>query len=203
MSNWAALGARDEVVSAPERDARRDTIVRTLEQYVTVIPPTDVAWEWRGGDLVEIPVADFTDDTDGFIVRADEIEVPTIDDLAGTILSDLDELASRPAAWRYWRFTSWLAGRLYVLGVVSGYCIAMSGRHTRRGSYIDYVHWSFFGGPYKLGKPRWWWECHRRQGWTLRGRHRPLRPFALGLCAACCPCPDCGAPYECREGCIR
>lgn len=55
--------------------------------------------------------------------------------------------------------------------------------------------------PYLLGKPSWWWECHWRQRLTIRGRHTPIAPYALGICAACVPCPRCGAQYACDSTC--
>jgi hypothetical protein len=197
----AGVVGSDTAVRPHDEDDRRRTIVTTLEHYVTVNTPEPAAWEWRDGHLIEIPVDQYDDDTDGFIVTAAEIEMPTIDDLASMILRDLDELAAVPARWRYWRSAHWLMRKLYALGVVSGYGMRSGGPHGHAWYLDSRPSWSFFRGPYALFLPRWWWTCQRTQGWRLRGRHRPLHPGVMGICAACLPCPDCGAPYECREGC--
>lgn len=195
--------ATEDVAQA--MDDRTATVLRLLSGYMVMKPIEPVAFVWVGGHLVEKPAEDFTDDDSddgGFIVRGDEYGIPTIENVVGMILHDLDELADVPARWRYWRISKRLLSKLYVLGVVKGWATASGGPHGQHGSYVSgRVSWSFFRGPYALGKQDWWWSCLRRQGFHLRGRHRPIRPWAFGICAACVPCSDCGAPYACADDC--
>lgn len=112
-------------------------------------------------------------------------------------------------SWRRRKATRRLASFLYVAGItrtggaasaygndpVGGWIYNLPGWRTvlpRRGARMR---------PYLLFKPDWWWRCQLEQGWRLRGRHRPERPWAFGICAACVPCPECDAHYDCQPGC--
>jgi hypothetical protein len=119
-----------------------------------------------------------------------------------------DETFPGKYSWRRWEATSKLATFLYVTGITNSgggttWCGAdplgmvhhLPGWRTvlpKRGRQLR---------PYILGKPNWWWECQIEQGFKIKGRHRPLSPVALGICAACAPCPDCGQPY-CGPECV-
>lgn len=145
------------------------------------------------------------DDDDVYVIYPD---TPTIDDLASGIASmarDAAETFPGRRNWRRWRLTGAVATRLYVLGITSsGGGTAWCGRDPIGGPIHDLPRLrSVWSGRrcYILGLPLWWWECQRRQGLRLAGRHRPALPFAFGVCARCVPCPDCGAAYDCADNC--
>jgi hypothetical protein len=125
-----------------------------------------------------------------------------------------DETFPGKYSWRRWSLTHWFGGQLYVSGLTR--CGTTSSHSQRdphgRDPRTFYVYtlpsWKHVlpkrGGrlrPYILWLPNWWWECQISQGFKIKGRHRPLSPVALGICAACAPCPDCGQPY-CGPECV-
>jgi hypothetical protein len=93
---------------------------------------------------------------------------------------------SRHRAWRRWRITHWAASNLYASGLAvtgggSSYgngctgCLTALPRFRRgRRPYVLWLQWGT-------------WRC------LLKGHHLPGDHIALGYCAKCIPCPDCGS----------
>lgn len=90
---------------------------------------------------------------------------------------------SHHGAWRRWKATHWVVGRLYTLGIISCSGTKWGGGCNR---CLTDARWTFFRGPYVLGLQREAWQCLRR------GHRRRVHHYA-GLCAVCCPCPECGS----------
>jgi hypothetical protein len=167
-----------------------------LDVQIPVPPPIVLRWD----DMAEIPLDEATDDD--LIIHPDQ---PTRDDLACAVVSmvrDADE--TFPGPWHPSRWT-WLHKTLMAVEswvpITFLGCSSSSGGDPVDGWVYSYrrPRWSTF---YVLGKPRWWWECLHRQSRGGEHRwHRPIHPFAFGMCARCVPCPDCGAPYDCYDGC--
>lgn len=114
-----------------------------------------------------------------------------------------------PHSWRRSRRVSAIARLLYTSGITreGGGC-TMAGADPHGGTIYHLPRWGSVlprrrgrMRPYLLFRQSWWWECHRRQGFRIRGRHQPEEPFALGICAACLPCPYCGAHRRCEATC--
>lgn len=110
-----------------------------------------------------------------------------------------------PPRWHpcRWRITFKLSMFLYVSGISSGG--GGVSWHSGDGPFYRLPPWSSVLPkrghslrPYVLWLPDWWWQCHWRQGWKLWRHHRPETPFTLGVCAACVPCPECDAHYDCE-----
>ena len=112
-------------------------------------------------------------------------------------------------SWRRRKAVRRLSGLLYTSGITrTGGGASMHGNDPVGGWIYSLPRWqdvlprrSRHLRPYLLFKPDWWWQCHIRQGWQLRGRHTPEPPYAFGICAACVPCVECGAHYECKDEC--
>lgn len=174
-----------------------------------VVPPAEPI-ALGGDDLRVVPWPDDPDEFDGILIHAEDQPVSTLDDIAGMIAADLRRLYRLPGplSWRRWEVTGKVASLLYTSGITrSGGGFSMWGA-DQYGAVHHLPSWRSIlprrGDrlrPYVLFRPSWWWECHVRQGWQLRGRHRPARPFAFGICARCMPCRECGAAYECEPGC--
>ncbi|HUD17321.1 MAG TPA: hypothetical protein VMQ59_08655 [Acidimicrobiales bacterium] len=127
-------------------------------------------------------------------------------------------MSDAPPRWHFsrWKLTGRVASFLYVSGITScGGSVSWSGggpavyKLPRWRDVLPYrLRWDLkrmglfkFGyhmRPYFLWKPDWWWQCHKAQGWRLWRHHNPEHPFMLGLCAACYPCPKCGAHQWCN-----
>ncbi len=180
---------------------------------LTVPEPALMAMAYVGKDFVEVPVPDFADDDeeddwDGIVFTPD---VPNLEDLAAGCVGMLREAEWRPPPrWSplYWRWLGRVWSKLYTLGVISGgHSYEMRGDHGCTRTIIHppwrygWRHMLTGKRSYVLGKQRWYWECIGRQGLHLRGRHWPEQPFAFGVCASCCPCPECGAHQECLPTC--
>lgn len=165
---------------------------------VTVPPSEPVALRWTGDTAITIPASEAGDDD--LVITPD---TPDVDDLADQVVCMVrDADRRRPALWSWhrWPVVGRVAGWLYVTGITSGggsYGSDDVGRLYTLPSWSSLLHRRC----YLLGLPMWWWECQRRQGLTLRGRHRPAEPFAFGVCARCLPCHECGEAYECRDDC--
>lgn len=197
-------------------DTARAELADRFRLLRLVIPdPEPFALHWLAeGGCITVPV-DQAEEDDLILTTEDLLEYGrlTVEDLADQalcIVLEAQKKYPRRWSWRRWRLTRRVAILLYASGITrSGGGFTHSGRDPHRVVY-HLPRWGDVlprrGGqlrPYVLWKPDWWWECHLRQGWRLRGRHRPLAPYAGhtgGVCAACLPCPDCGAPYECRCG---
>jgi hypothetical protein len=84
--------------------------------------------------------------------------------------------------WK-WKITARFARRAYPLGIISGSSwgnmCSLCGTTTR-------ISWRG-RRPYVLGMKREEWAC------LLKRRHRYRLHYPSGLCAICCPCPDCGS----------
>jgi hypothetical protein len=127
-------------------------------------------------------------------------------DTARTAETVRDNAKLRAARWflpmpKKWRVKSWISSQLYVSGLTSnGGSVAFTSEGiTARLPRLRSV---WHGArQYVLWRPVWWWECHIRQGWRLRGRHWPEEPFISYICAACLPCPECGAHRSCEDDC--
>lgn len=112
-------------------------------------------------------------------------------------------------SWRRWPLTRRVASFLYTSGITrTGGSSEMHGNDPVGGWIYSLPRWGDVlprrGGlmrPYFLFKRDWWWQCHLSQGFRLRGRHTPRAPWAFGICAACVPCVECGAHYDCEPGC--
>ena len=172
--------------------------------------PKAMALRWTDEGCVEIPVGEAIEDED-LVLSADDMAsyCPTLEDVAAGCVStvhDHERSFPGPFNWRRWRLTNRFTSFLYASGIArSGGSASLSGAdpydgwvytlpklsHVKRGDTLR---------PYVLFKRDWWWKCHARQGWTLRGRHKPEEPFVAGTCAACLPCPSCGAHRDC--GCV-
>lgn len=93
---------------------------------------------------------------------------------------------SHHSAWRRWKATHWIVGKLYTSGLSvtgpgsswGGGCnrCLISGPKFRRGAR-----------PYVLFVKSGTWRC------ILKGHHMPGDPIGWGYCAKCLPCPDCGS----------
>ena len=176
--------------------------VRAWLTDLNITIPDPKPFGLRDGEIVD---SWDEDDDDVYVIHPDK---PTIDDLAIGIASmarDAAETFPGRRSWRRWKLTGRLADWLYVAGITSnGGGASWCGRDPIGGTIYDLPRLrSVWSGRrcYVLGLPMWWWECQRHQGAKVRGRHRPARPFAFGLCARCVPCPDCGAPYDCEPEC--
>ena len=176
------------------RGGERDRVEELLRDWKVEIPEPD-----------PVTIETWPGDPEPLVVYPDR---PDIIDLADAIDWFYREAtATYPGRrnWRRWRMTQRVASFLYVTGITSSG--GSSGGHGDDpiGGWIhtlpkfDLHH----RRPYVLWKPAWWWQCHRRQGLTIRGRHKPLTPMGFGICAACLPCPTCGAPYECEDDCTE
>lgn len=175
-----------------------DRVAAVLYTHTDLAPlPAPVVFGGPNYDVLDVDPETLTDEEldEVLVIHPDAADYP---ELFGML-----EHARRPAKripnpWHplRWSLVRRLVGRFYVLGIISG-----SGHsHDAHGWFVFHVSWRG-RRPYLLGRPRWWWACHRRQGLRLRGRHRPLEPFVAGTCAACIPCLSCGAPYACEPGC--
>lgn len=103
-----------------------------------------------------------------------------------------DERHARHGAWRRWRFTRWLLGWAYQLGVISGWGTTSTSACTGCVSRICWRGQRY----YVLGLPRDTWRC------LLVGHHRPGEPVGFGMCGKCLPCPECGSTTAtCEPGC--
>lgn len=176
--------------------------VRSWLTDLNITIPEPEPFGLRDGEIVPVPLHD---DDDVYVIQP---ETPTIDDLAHGIASmarDAAETFPGRHNWRRWELPRTVSGWLYVVGITStGGGTRWCGRDPIGGPIHDLPQLrSVWNGRrlYVLGRPTWWWECHRRQGLHIAGRHAPARPFAFGICARCVPCPDCGAAYDCEPGC--
>lgn len=192
-------------------------MLRWFHNLGIVIPePRPIGFRWVEGKMVDLDadtVAAMTDDErDDFDVCVFTPDMPDLEDLAAGVVHIANERHERwpgPLSWRRWRLTGRVARFLYASGITS------SGGTYGAGGWDP---WATHSRPWRYELPRfssvwrhrrcyvlwlpmWWWECQWRQGARLRGRHRPRPPFACAICAACLPCPSCGALYECRTGC--
>lgn len=179
---------------------------------LTIPPPEPIAIRWKpGGGTETIPVAEAIEDEDT-IIGSEDFYPFDLDDLAAGVVSMVKESQMTfPGrySWRRWTATSWLAGKLYTSGITrSGGSMGYDGADPIGGPTYTLPKWSDVPPrrnstmrPYLLGKQSFWWECLYRQGWKIRGRHKPQKPYAFGVCAACVPCPECGALYDCQPGC--
>jgi hypothetical protein len=97
--------------------------------------------------------------------------------------------------WRQRRWWSWLVGRMYVLGIISG--SVHSGSET--GWIVHSLGWRG-SRPYILGTQSFSWG--RVPLWhRLRFGHWPETVW-MGLCGVCAPWPCCGATgFDHKEGC--
>lgn len=184
-------------------DAERQ-IRQWFDALELVIPDAKpIGLRWTDNSCIEIPADEATDDD--LIITPD---MPDLDMLAGDCVSMvLDSQETFPGRhnWQRWDLTHKLSSFLYVSGITSsGGSSSMDGGDPVGGWVYSLPGWSSLWSrrrPYFLGKPDWWWQCHKNQGWKLRGRHKPLRPWAFGVCAGCVPCPSCGANYDCDDDC--
>lgn len=200
LSSWAVPRGAVRV----ERPVADEIAAYMHRIGVTIPPPGRFALRWHGDDHEFIDQVDDDQvevlEADGWLVT-EYFEV-SVDDLAHIVTGMVEDRHRRhphALSWRRWPVTDWLVRRLHGLGVVAGFSTGSDGRDPVGGWTIGHVR---FRGrrTYVLGKPDWWWRCQRDQGWTLR-RHRPERPWAFGVCAACVPCRSCGAHRECRTDC--
>ena len=182
---------------------KRSEILGLLEFHGITVPPVEPI-AFRDGDMMVIPVAEADGDRGDLIITPDQ---PDLEDVADGILSvirDCEQTFPGRRNWRRWKLTRRVSTWLYVLGITASGGRASSNGRDPVGTWIyDLPRWrSVLHGRrcYVLGLPMWWWSCQRRQGLSLH-RHRPLRPWAFGVCAACVPCPTCGEPYECGDSC--
>lgn len=201
----------------PARPTAEAEVLRWFGDLGIVIPPArpiGIRWTDHGAEhLDEDTVAAMSDEErdrfDGVIVTPDTPDLETLAAGVVHIANERHEQWPGPFSWRRWRLTGRVASFLYVSGICrSGGSTEWGGWDPYGTARYDLPSWRDVlprrGGqlrPYVLWLPDWWWSCQRRQGWRLRGRHRPRRPFAFGICAACLPCWSCGALYECRPGC--
>jgi hypothetical protein len=189
------------------RDARSE-VRGWLDVLDVQIPkPTPIFLDW---EMNEVDEAAWLADEDN-VLRIDP-DWPDRDDLADAVVGmvrEADELF--PPAWHWSRrdavkaVSSWV----YRLGITGsgGGCSLIGGDPV--GGWINHLppmasfRWK---RQYVAGLPRWWWECvwrqvaeRRKNGWP--GWHRPEEPYAFGICAACLPCPGCGAHRDCADDC--
>lgn len=169
----------------------------------------------------------FTDAGGVLITAADQAEhTMDLDERATAIVRAVREADAVPGplSWRRW---AWLArvGRWsysFGFGLHFGSCTTWDrfGQQWHPGPVrlvwpAHRVRWTCDGEPrvtwhmgYLFGRPGWWWECvwrqvrhPRRRAAAGVGWHRPEYPWAFGVCAACVPCPSCGAHRDCEPGC--
>lgn len=169
------------------------------------------ALRWTGYGYDRISVDDAVEDEDLVIGATDFYPFGLKELAAGCVFMVLESQETYPGrrSWRRWRLTGWVAGQLYQSGLTrSGGSFRVGGGDPLRGGTYTLPKLGTVlprrNGtmrPYLLWKRSWWWECHARQGLKVRGRHRPKEPLAFGVCAACVPCPECGAEYDCVPGC--
>lgn len=210
----------------PKRDPIADAIADSLRPHIVIPEPVDVALAWdAAGNFDEVPLPDPDDDdaldafgdAGGVIITAADQFVPDVDDLARWAL----EVAGRagPPHWSPRRWTSlerlFRAGSWLGMGPSWGFTTwdlrgnRYNGGKLRWSWPVYRSRWTCDGEPRTtwklrstiLGRPDWWWECHRRQGLKIVGRHQPERPWAFGICAACVPCQTCGAHRDCLPTC--
>lgn len=95
------------------------------------------------------------------------------------------------------RFTSRLASRLYVLGIISG-----CGYFSERGKKVVAINLDLHPRPYVLGWQRTKWGClFKRHHWPYWPEGRPV---VFGLCGKCVPWPCCGSiEFEHATGCVE
>ena len=97
---------------------------------------------------------------------------------------------SHHRAWRRWKVTRKVAGRLYSLGVVSGYSLVGGGGCN---GCLTGFRWGRSG--YLLGWDNWKWKTVLR---CLRAGHWPATTDSctgtereMNFCVKCSPCPGC------------
>lgn len=205
LASWAVPG---KAVRLPEDTAER-RILDWFDDLGLVVPePSPIAMRHTDAGFVEIPLHEADEDEDLIFAP----DMPDLDMLAAGCVSmarEHDEHFPGPLSWRRWRLTGWVARALYTSGITStGGGMGWSGRDPIGSEVYHLPRWSDVlprrhstMRPYLLWRPSWWWECHARQGLRLRGRHRPEEPYVVGICAACIPCPSCGAHGPCVERC--
>ena len=97
---------------------------------------------------------------------------------------------SHHRAWRRWKLTHRLAGRLYSLGVVKGYGLAGGGGCN---FCLTGLQWGRSG--YLLGWDNWKWQtlarCLRRGHWPADTDSCVGSERGLGFCVKCAPCTGC------------
>lgn len=199
---------------------------RSILHGLTVAPLEPIAWD---ANMVEVPAPDRDDDdavdafsdAGGFVIWPEDLGEPaTLDERAAEFVRDVADVYAVPGpwSWRRWgivRRWNRLVSRVGV-GPRAGWswCSDWSGtRESGPWGWTWPLHrrrWTCDGEPrvswswgYFLDKPGWWWECWIRQARAERRPwrwHRPCEPVALGICAACLPCPECGQPYCTDEG---
>lgn len=87
--------------------------------------------------------------------------------------------------WKSWRTLGWLSGKGYVLGITS------SG-----GTSYGRCEFCGIGRQYSVrfrGRRVYFLGLMREEWFCLRRGHRRVMHYPSGLCAICCPCPECGS----------
>lgn len=175
---------------------------------VSIPPPSPQALRWTNSEYIDIPVEDAIEDED-LVFTPDEIDLVMLAEGVAYMTRDAERTFPGKSSWRRLKLTSWTAGKLYTLGITrDGGSMSMDGGDPTGKPIYTMPH---FRGvlprrgarlrSYVLGKPDWYWQCLRSQGWKIRGRHKPIEPMAWGVCALCLPCLECGAPYICASDC--
>lgn len=213
MDRLAGWAVPHGAVRAPAPSAVED-IREWFDALGVVIPqPAPMALRWTADGCEEVPVDEAVEDAD-LVLSSEAMAAyhPDLDSLAAgcaSIVAEHHQQYPGPLSWRRWELTGKVARLLYRSGVTrSGGSVGYDGRDPIGGPVFGMPRlrdvWPRRNNtmrPYLLWLPSWWWECQARQGWKVRGRHRPEAPFAFGVCAACCPCPSCGAHRECLARC--
>lgn len=101
--------------------------------------------------------------------------------------------------WKSWGIWWHISSLLYSLGFTATGGGAAYGRCKFCGIGRQHMAPRWRGRrPYILGVSREVWSC------LLKGRHRYRLHYPSGLCATCCPCPECGSTdqdhYTCEVG---
>lgn len=209
LTSWAVPRS---ALCLPEHTPQADLLDWFERLGFTDPKPEPLALRWTESGCIEIPVEE-ADDDDDLILTADEMDsyTPTLADVAAGCVStvhDHEERFPGPLSWRRWTLTSRVAGLLYTSGLTrSGGSSGWASRDPIGSAVYTLPKLSHVLPhrgtlrPYVLFKRDWWWHCQIAQGWRLRGRHKPEEPFTFGICAACLPCPSCGAKRECLPDC--
>ena len=90
--------------------------------------------------------------------------------------------------WKSWRIWWRISSRLYTFGVTSSGGGVSYGRCEFCGIGRQHMAPRWRGKrPYILGVKRETWAC------LIKRHHRRVEHYPTGLCAICCPCPECGS----------
>lgn len=91
--------------------------------------------------------------------------------------------------WKSWRIWRRIASFLYVTGITPNGGSSSYGRCEFCGIGVQHrLPYRFRGSrPYVLWVRREIWSC------LLKRHHRYRLHYPSGLCAICCPCPECGS----------